>query len=152
MPAGAITLYSTQKADLNINDLLGATLKMALLTSAYTPNAATNGHAVWAEVAAHEIAAGNGYTAGGATLGAVAKTAISGGFKLGSSHAVWTASGGTIPAWRTAVLYVDGSLWGQTNPLIGYCVGDATPADIPVTAAGNLLTVVCPADGWFDVT
>lgn len=152
MSAGPLILYSAHKADLNVNDLLGVTLKLALLTSAYTPNAATNGDAVWADVSAHEISAGNGYTAGGAALGSVAKAAISGGFKLGSDNVVWTAIVGSIPAWRYAVLYVAGSLWGQTNPLIGYCVGDATPADVPETTLNNTLTLVCPNEGWFDVT
>jgi hypothetical protein len=152
MPAGPVILFSAHKADLNLNDLLGVTLKMALLTAAYTPNTATDGDAVWADISTHEITAGNGYTAGGQALAGVAKTAIAGGFKLASNSPVWTASGGPIPAWRHGVLYVAGSLWGVTNPLIGYFVGDATPADIPATASGNLLTVVCPADGWFDVT
>lgn len=152
MPAGPVLLFSAHKADLNLNDLLGVSLKLALLTSAYTPNTATSGHAVWADISTHEITAGNGYAAGGAALTGVAKTAIAGGFKLASDGVVWTASGGPIPAWRYGVLYVAGSLWGVTNPLIGCFVGDATPDDKPATTAGNTLSVLCPADGWFDVT
>jgi len=50
------------------------------------------------------------------------------------------------------VLYVSGSLWSMTNPLIGYFLGDTTPADVPATTVGNSLTINCPANGWFDIT
>lgn len=152
MAAGTFTLFSANKDDINLNDLVGATLKMALVTSAYTPDAAVTGNSVWANVSTHEIAAGNGYTAGGVALVSVAKAAITGGFKLTSANVVWSASGGFIPAWRYAVMYVDGTLWGLTNPLIGYVLADTTPADAPATTTGNTLTLVCPNEGWFDVT
>lgn len=152
MAAGTFTLFSANKDDINLNALVGATVKLALVTSAYTPDASVTGHTTWANISTHEIAAGNGYTAGGVTLASVAKTAITGGFKLASNNAVWTATSGSIPAWRYAVMYVSGTLWGLTNPLVGYVLADTTPADIPATTSGNLLTVVCPVDGWFDVT
>jgi len=40
----------------------------------------------------------------------------------------------------------------MTNPLIGYFLGDTTPADVPATTVGNPLTINCPANGWFDIT
>lgn len=49
-------------------------------------------------------------------------------------------------------MYVSGTLWGMTNPLVGYFVGDSTPADIPLTTSGNSITVTVPAGGWFDIT
>lgn len=152
MTAGTFTLFSANKDDINLTDIVGATVKLALVTSAYTPDASVTGHATWANISTYEIAAGNGYTAGGDALENVAKSAIIGGFKLISGNAAWTASGGSIPAWRYAVLYVSGTLWGLTNPLIGYFLGDSTPADVPATTLNNTLTIVCPADGWFDVT
>ncbi len=152
MASGLLTLFSKNKDRLSINDLVGATLKLALVTSAYTPSAGETGHSLWSEVSANEIAAGNGYTAGGITLSSVAKTAITNGWKLSSANPVWTASGGNIPAHRYYVLYVSGTLWGLTNPLVGYFVGDTTPADIPATTAPNTLTVTVPAGGWFDIT
>jgi len=39
----------------------------------------------------------------------------------------------------------------MTNPLVGYFVGDSTPADIPATTVGNTLTLTCPSGGWFDL-
>lgn len=151
MAAGTFMLYSANKDDLRINDLTGATIKMALVTSVYTPSAGEAGHSVWADMSANEIAAGNGYTAGGATLATPTATAITSGFKFSTGNASWTASGGNIPAWRYGVLYVSGALWGKTNPVVGYFVGDSTPADVPATTAGNPLTINCPAGGWFDL-
>lgn len=153
MAANALELYTRNFGALNLDDIVGATVKLALVTSSYTPNVdETSGHNVWANVSANEIAAGNGYTAGGLTLASVAKTAIANGFKLDSDDAVWTASGGNIPAHRYAVLYLSGSVWSLTNPLIGYILSDNSPADIPATTDGNTLTYSAPANGWFDVS
>ena len=152
MAAGIFTFFAKNLNKLNIDDLLGATVKMALVTSSYTPNSASNGHDEWADVSASEIANGNGYTTGGATLANDAAGVITGGYKYSSDNVTWTATGGPIPAWRYGVLYVAGSLWGLTNPVIGYFLGDATPANVPETTMNNTLTLVCPNEGWFDVT
>lgn len=152
MAAGAFTLFSKNKDDLRINDLTGATIMVALVTSSYTPDTdSTTGHSLWSDVSANEIANGFGYVTGGATLTDSA-VAIAGGFKYTSSNVVWTAAGGSIPAWRYAVVRVSGTLWGMTNPVIGYFVGDSTPADIPATTDTNILTLSIPSGGWFDIT
>lgn len=152
MAVGQFTLYSANKADLNLNDLLTVTVKLALVGSGYTPDTATDGDGLWADVSANEIANGDGYATGGSALTNEVVTAISGGWKYATDDVVLTASGSGIPAWRYAVLYVSGTLWGMTNPLIGYFLGDATPADIPLTPNGNTLTLGCPTDGWLSVT
>lgn len=153
MAAGTFTLYSANKDDINTVDLAAATVKVALVSSAYTPDTSSStGHDTWSDVSANEIANGNGYTTGGATLGSLTSTAIAGGFKFDSADPTWTASGGNIPAWRYLVMYASGSLWGKTDPLIGYMLGDATPADVAATTAGNTLTITVNANGWFDVT
>lgn len=153
MAAGTFTLYGKNKDDLNINDLVGANVKLALVTSSYTPSVdSSTGHALWSDVSGNEIANGNGYTTGGATLASLAATAVTGGFKFSSANPQWTASGGNIPAHRYYVMYVSGTLWGLTNPLIGYFLGDSTPADIAATTSGNTLTATCPSGGWFDAT
>jgi hypothetical protein len=152
MAVGTFTLYSRNKDDIRLNDILSATVKIALVSSAYTPDTATTGDDLWADVSANELANGNGYTTGGATLASVAVTAVSGGYKLTSANPSWTASGGNIPAWRYAVIYLSGTVWGQVNPLIGYFLGDTTPADVPATSSGNTLTITVPANGWFAAT
>jgi hypothetical protein len=52
-----------------------------------------------------EIAAANGYTAGGATATFVSGTDMSGTYKLVLAPASWTASGGPIGPFEWAVLY-----------------------------------------------
>lgn len=152
MAAGTFTLYTKNLDRLSVNDLLSATVKIALVSSSYTPNVTSTGHDEWADVSANEIANGNGYTTGGATLANDTATAITSGFKYDSDDPAWTASGGNIPAWRYAVMYASGSVWGLTSPLIGYFVGDSTPADVPATSSGNTLALQVNASGWFDIT
>lgn len=152
MASGTFTLYRANLDDLRLQDLTGATVKVALVTSSYTPNATNTGHSLWADVSANEIANGNGYTTGGATVANDAVATVTNGWNYDSDNVTWTASGGSIPAWRYAVMYVSGSLWGKTNPLIGYFLGDSTPADVPATSDGNPLTITVNASGWFDIT
>lgn len=152
MAVGNVTLFSKNKADLRINDLTGATVKLALVSSTWTPDATVTGNSLWADMSANEISGVNGYTTGGFTLTGLTATAITGGYKFSSGNATWTASGGSIAAWRYGVLYVSGTLWGKVNPVVGYFLGDTTPADIPATTTGNSLAVNCPSGGWFDAT
>lgn len=135
-----------------LSDLTGATIKMLLTSSSYTPDTTNTGNTVLADVT-NELANANGYTTGGVALSAPTIAAFSTtGFKFSTGNASWTASGGTIPAWRNGVIYVVGSLWGLTSPLLAYFIGDSAPADIPATASGNTLQVTVPANGWFTVT
>jgi hypothetical protein len=149
---GTFTFFAENLNVEKLSDLRSATVKIALLTSAYSPDTDESGNGVWADISANEIAAGNGYTAKGATLGSKLVTAIANGYEFESAAASWTASGGSIPAWRHAVMLVDGSLWGLTDPLIGTFIGDSAPADVPATANGNTLQINCPANGWFRKT
>jgi hypothetical protein len=152
MAAGTFTLYRANLDDLRMQDLTGATVKLALVSSAYTPDAANTGHDEWADVSANEIANGNGYTTGGETLTNDAVSTTTNGWKYDADDVPWTASGGNIPAWRYGVLYVSGALWGKTSPLIGHFLGDSTPADVPATSSGNTLTVAWNASGVFTLT
>ena len=78
---------------------------------------------------------------------AAGSPAYSGVVKFTHSAATWTASGGSIPAWRYAYLRAVGTFGGKVDPLIARFVGDSTPADVPATTAGNTLTVNPPAAG-----
>lgn len=159
MAAGAFTFFAANLADFNITDILGATVKVALISSSYTIDASSSGHTLFdngandaTDPSFNEIANGFGYTTGGATVTADVATAITNGFKYSSDNVSWMASGGAIPAWRIALFYVSGSLWGKSSPLIGYFLGDSTPADVSATSDGNPLTLNCPANGWFTTT
>lgn len=151
MAAGNVILFAKNKNQLKLTDLASANLRIALLTTGYTPNVTTGGHSLFSEVSANDLATAMGYTAGGAALtGVVAATAGTDGYKLSSGDAVWTSSGTGIPSWKYGLIYYLGTLWGMTNPLIGYFEGNSGSV-VPLTSAGNPLTIQCPALGWFDL-
>lgn len=124
--------------------------RVALFTSALTPNNTTN--EVLADISSSQIAGGNGYTTGGGTLTSVTLSQSGGIVTFDAADFVWTASGGSIPAWRYAYVYYLGTLNGKVNPLVGYFIGDNTPADIPATTSGNTLTVQFNASGILSAT
>ena len=69
-----------------------------------------------------EISAGNGYTAGGATLTSVtwAETGSGTGvWRWTSADFSWTASGGSIATFQYIVIY-DDSVASPVKPLVGY--------------------------------
>jgi hypothetical protein len=66
-----------------------------------------------------EISAGNGYTAGGISVGTITGAQSSGTFKLvGGTDPVWTATGAVGP-FRYAVVYND-TPTSPADPLIGW--------------------------------
>ncbi len=127
-----------------------ALYRLALVSSAWTPANSTD--EVWADVSANEIAGVNGYTTGGGTLASVVLNQTAGVVKFTSAAFVWTASGGSIAAWRRGVVYYLGTLNGKVNPIVGHFLGDSTPADIPATTTGNTLTVTPNASGIMSAT
>lgn len=65
-----------------------------------------------------EIAAGNGYTAGGETVAITSSSQTTGTYSLVvTSDITWTAAGGAIAAFRYVVLYNDTA---TNDELIGY--------------------------------
>lgn len=96
-----------------VHNLNSDTLKVMLTNTAPV---ATN--AVKADIT--EIAAGNGYTAGGNTATFTTGAQTSGTYKLVlADPATWTASGGSIGPFRYAVLYNDTPA-SPLKPLIGW--------------------------------
>lgn len=152
MAAGAFVF--PDKAKLNFfsaTDLLNPinTFKITLHTSLFTPAPSTM--EVYADLT-NELATGFGYTAGGLALTSVALTQTAGVVKFTSAAAVWTAAGGSIPAWRYGVVRAVGTLNGKVDPIVGYFLGDATPADIAATTATNTLTVTPNGSGIMSAT
>lgn len=111
-------------------DLDTDTLKLALVTSSYTPSTA---HDEWADVSANEVATGNGYTTGGVSLSGVAVT----NSNIDYSDVTWNS---LTKTFRYAVCYKSGSGGGLTNPLLFYILLDSTPADI--VSSGSNYTIV----------
>jgi len=137
----------------NATDLLNATaanFRIALVTSSYTPNNATD--ELWAVASGSELANGNGYTTGGIVPASVTLNQTAGTVKFTGNAVVWTASGSGIPAWRRAVLYYLGTLNGKVNPLVAHFLGDATNIDVPLTTSGNTITITPNASGIITAT
>lgn len=107
-------------------DLDTDTLKVALVTSSYTPSTA---HDEWADVSANEVATGSGYTTGGATLANPVTTNTT----VDYDDVLWTS---LTKTFRYGVCYKSGSGGGLTNPLLFYVLFDSTPADI-VSSGSN---------------
>lgn len=84
-----------------VHNLQSDTLKILLTNVA--PVAGTT--AVKADLT--EIAAGNGYTAGGATITVSSSAQTSGTYKLVCADVVFQATGGSIGPFRYAVIYND---------------------------------------------
>lgn len=129
-----------------------ALYRLALVKSTWTPAPTTD--EVWATISGNEIATAGqtAYAAGGATLTSVVLNQTAGVVKFTSAAQVWTADGTGIPAWRYGVVYYLGTLNGKVNPLVGYFLGDATPADVPLTTAPNTLTITPNASGILSAT
>ncbi len=135
--AGPWVLYNDFKLSQNkaLLDLSGDSFALVLVTSASNAIDATMSPATYAAVT-NELPTANGYTAGGYSVG-VGSLAGGGGtatITFDVANATWTASGAGI-TFRAGVL-VDVT----TGYLVGYFLGDSTPADVTV-AAGVPLTV-----------
>jgi hypothetical protein len=96
-----------------VHNLGADTLKILLSVDA--PSAASD--AVKADLTS-ELAGGNGYTAGGATVTITASAQSGGTYSLVGDDVVFTASGAVGP-FRYAVLYND-TPSSPADPLIGY--------------------------------
>ncbi len=114
------------------------TLKLALVTSAYTPDIQ---HTQWSDVSAYEVASGNGYTTGGMVL----STVPSDNSHMKYANVTWTA---LTKSFRYGVLYKLGTANGLTNPLLLYILFDSTPADV-VNTGSNFVHVWNEVDGLF---
>jgi len=150
--ATTFTLYNCFKKYLlnGTIDLDTDTIKVALVTSSYTP-AVT--HDVLADVMASpdpEVVAvaspSNGYTDGGAALAnaAVTFTDSPSVGKFDADDLTWSALTATF---RYGIVYAEKSVGSPAivNPLIGYILFDTTPADVTIT--GINFTIQWSASG-----
>jgi hypothetical protein len=148
MAAGDYIIPLKAKLNLvNATNMLANTSnwKLALILSSWTPADSTD--ELWADVSAHEIAAGNGYTAGGASLTGVSLSIVGSNVVFTHSAVTWTASGGYIPAWRRGVIYYNGTLNSKVKPLLAHFLANDAPADASATPDTKLLTVNPPTNG-----
>lgn len=103
-PAGAVTF---NKFNLFVDDLSKGALNLstdtikAMLTN--TAPVATN-HC-YADISANELASGNGYTTGGATVSGTSLANSSGTETLNASYTTWTSTTGNMGPFRYVVYY-----------------------------------------------
>jgi hypothetical protein len=115
MPASASWYGKGLQHVMSDVNLLTATVKMLLTTSAYTPNQDT--HEFLTDIT-NEVANGNGYTTGGKTVTglSVAYDTVNNRVSFSFDPVVWSASSFTA---RIAVLYVSTGVAG-TSPLLAW--------------------------------
>lgn len=118
-----------------VHDLSSDTLKVML-----TNTAPVAGNSVKADLV--EIAAGNGYTAGGLIVAQASSEQTGGTYKLVIADPTFTAAGGSIGPFRYAVLYND-TPTSPADPLIAWW---DYGTDITITN-GNSFTVDLDQDG-----
>ena len=105
------------------------TVKVAMLTSAYTLNAA---HSVFADVSANQVTAGGGYSAGGVALANKSVSLTGAVAKYLADPATWSA---LTKQSRWLAIYSEKTVNALTNPLIALILVDNTPADIVISGA-----------------
>jgi hypothetical protein len=123
-----------------VHNFQSDTLKIALSNTAPV---ATN--EVFADIT--EIAAGNGYAAGGTAVTVTASSESGGLYKLVGNDVVYTAAGGSIGPLRYAVLYND-TPTSPADPLIGWwdygssiTLNDTETLTIDLDQTNGILTV-----------
>lgn len=94
----------------------GVTLKVALVTSSYTPNRATDDF--WNDVAANEVS-GTNYTTLGIALGTKVVSVTGNVCTFGAADITWTQSGAGFVNARYAILFNDTGTAG-TSALVAY--------------------------------
>lgn len=122
-------------------DIEAVTLKLALVTDAYTPNRDTDDF--WNDVSGSELANGGGYTTGGVTIANAlwSYDAASDQVRLDHDDPSWTFT--AAKTWRYGVYYIDTAGASSTDPLIGLLTWDSnqtvsTAYTLNMDAAGVL--------------
>jgi len=131
----------------NTIDLDGAIFRMSLYQSA--SNFATDTLSKRSQVTS-EVAEANGYSSSGKTVSAPTwATGASGNVRRFDSTAViWTATGGTIPNIKAAVIWISAGATGSEKLLV---FASLTSSQFTL-ASGNTLTVTPSATGIFELT
>jgi len=127
-------LWRDSVADPARSAAIAGTLKMAIVTAAYTVN--QNTHDFWDDASASEVS-GTGYTAGGNACASPTWTGPDGSGLLtfdADDPATWAQDPGGFTNGRRAILYYDTGT-GSTSRLVGYSADFG--ADIG-NVAGNL--------------
>ena len=141
MAAGNWIMYNSAREYIGdgVIDLDTHTFKILLTSNSYTPSAA---HSTLSNIT-NQVANGNGYTTGGATLTSVTWGHSGTTATWDAANVSWTATGGSIGPIRIAVIY-DDTPTSPADPLVCYCILDS--ADITVSN-GSTFTIAFNASG-----
>lgn len=128
-------------------DLTDTNIKLALLTQAYTPDLDADsvfGDGSAGTVSENEVAAGDGYTAGGEALTSLSVT-------RSGSIVTWDAANVQFTAltktFKYGVLYVDATVNGIVKPLIAVIDFDDTSATSDISVVDSVYNVEWDAAG-----
>lgn len=109
--------YLTLDNSIDHDDNASTTVKIAIVTSSYTPDRAA--HDFWNDASTYEVSGAN-YTAGGNTLGNKTVTVNSNTVKFDSDDpATWAQSGSGFNNGRYAIMYKDTGT-PSSSPLMAY--------------------------------
>lgn len=133
VPSNKIKYLLATKAIDFANDVF----QIILMQSGFTFDIDT--HHGYADLSAGELAAGNGYLAGGNTLAGVAVTEddTDDRTEVTWNNTAWTASGGSVGPVAGAIIYDDTV---ADDPIVGYIDfgGDVTQADGGIATIANI--------------
>ena len=149
MAAGAWVFYNKARKNLGAGTipLLTSTFKMTLHTSA--SNAATVTLSTYGSIT-NEVTEANGYSSSGKSLSGVTWTAGASAkqIRFNSSATFWSATGGTIPNIKYAVLWITGASAGARKLL---CASTLSSSQFTISS-GNRITITPAATGIFNLT
>lgn len=134
--------------NLSLPTILTDDIRVILVTSAYTPDAAT--HLYYDADITNEHGTSSGYTIGGLALTTKTLTSsVAGQWIFSSDNPIWSVSGTNLVS-RLFVLYNNTPV--SNKPLIGYGYlnnNGGSPLDV-TTAPGYTQTITVPVGGWFN--
>lgn len=143
MAAQAWKVYTNAKKKLmgTAINLPGA-MRIALFQSA--SDFATAATSLLGEISG-QVASGNGYSSSGKSLSGEAWTISGSNVKFDVTDPVWTATGGTIPNIKAAVIFTSSDSAGGCHVL---CYASLTSGQFTL-ASGNTLTIQMASTGVF---
>ena len=109
MAKGDLTVFEEFAADIGVEkyQLNTDTLKVALISTAAGSVAASTASPTYSDFSGAEMASGNGYTTGGATIASSSYAEASGVGTLDGNDVTWSQNASGFTTARTAIVYTD---------------------------------------------